>query len=90
MIKVLTGEGYTMARLAGILHECYVNYLQALPKPQNATIYLDGLIKENLITGAVGAIFCSDSLCLECLPQIHIERLIDVVEGDGWLEEEGE
>ena len=89
MRKVLTGEGYTVARLAGILHECYVNYLQALPKPQNVTIYLDGLIKENFKTSASGAIFDSDSLAIECLPQIHAEKLVDIVEGDGWLLEEG-
>lgn len=56
MYKVLTGASYDEFRLAGVLHECFCKYRGALQDRQNVTLYLDGIVKQNAITGDWGAV----------------------------------
>jgi hypothetical protein len=84
MLKILTGGGYTKARLAGIMHEMFVEYKGDLQNTKNVTMYLDGQITYNTITGEIGAIFNTESEFFYLLPNPHPNRIIDIVPGDGW------
>jgi hypothetical protein len=83
-IKVLTGNGYTQARLAGILHEEWVERIGKLVTPKD-TLYGHGDIKTNSITGDIGLVVDTTNEYYD-LPTIHESRLVDVVDGDGWNE----
>lgn len=80
--KVLTGESYTVARLAGILHESYIAY--AGFDATRVTIYGEGYIKHNSITGDVGLLLDDESEYYVSIPEVHRDRAVDVVAGDGW------
>lgn len=84
MLKVLTGINYDEFRLAGILHECFCRQIGKQQDRQNTTLYLDGTIKNNTVNGDIGAVIDTEGLTYANLPEPHLERLIDVVEGDGW------
>ena len=84
MLKVLAGQQYSQYRLAGVLHECFCAYIGATQDIINVTIYLDGVVKQNTITQAYGAMIDTESLTYLYLPDIHKERLVSVVSGDGW------
>jgi hypothetical protein len=81
-IKVLTGEGYDLARLAGIMHEAWVMRIGRLVPPTD-TLYGEGSITTNTLTGAIGLV-CDTECEYHRLPEVHEGRLVDVVEGDGW------
>ena len=82
-IKVLSGTNYTQARLAGIMHEAWVDRIGRLVESGN-TVYGHGVITNNVITGAVGLVVDTEDLYYG-LPEIHGNRLVDVVAGDGWV-----
>lgn len=88
MKKVLTGTGYTLARLAGILHEGWCMILERLPQG-NDTMYGEGCITTNWLTQEVGLV-CDTESPYHFLPEPHESRLIDVVEGDGWSDVESD
>ena len=83
-MKVLTGTQYTQARLAGILHETFVEFTGKVPPPTNVTVYGQGNIVINIITGEVGLILDENSEYFASVPEPHKGRLVDVVDGDGW------
>jgi hypothetical protein len=95
MMKVLSGAGYTQARLAGIMNEMWAEHLGRLPNIGD-TIYATGSITTNSLTGDIGLLIDENSEYINrydeenqycgLLPQIHFERLVDVVEGDGWMD----
>ena len=85
-MKVLSGTGYTTARLAGILHETFVERNGGRLVPTgNVTVYGEGTITNNAITGEVGLIVDVDSEYFG-LSEPHLSRLVDVVDGDGWMD----
>ena len=102
MIKILTGEGYTLSRLAGIMHEMFVDYKGSLQANDNRTLYLTGQIvtkKETLeVEGEegtetvqverVGMIIDTESKYFHLLHDVHKQRLVDV--DSTWLGEEGD
>ena len=86
MKKVLTGEGYTASRFAGILHECFVERNGgALVPSGNTTYYGEGSIVTNSITGEIGLVVDTESAWFG-LGEPHLTRLVDVVDGDGWCD----
>lgn len=87
-IKVLTGTGYTQSRLAGILHEEWVERIGRLVSPKD-TLYGHGSITTNSITGNVGLVVDTDNEYYS-LPEVHENRLVDVVDGDGWIKSDNE
>ena len=88
MKKVLTGATYNEARFAGVLHETFVAYRGGLVPAGNVTIYGEGTIVTNKSTGELGLILDDESEYFPSLPQVHKDRLVDVVGGDGWLDSE--
>ena len=78
-MKVLKGQEYTKARLAGIAHEMYVAKTGKIPPTTNITQYGDGQIVD--IDGEVGLLLNESSVYFAHLPQIHKDRLIEFVEG---------
>jgi hypothetical protein len=84
--KVLSGNGYTRARLAGILHESYIEKNGGNLVPQgNVTVYGEGTVTNNATTDDVGLIVDVDSIYFG-LSEPHLSRLVDVVDGDGWMD----
>lgn len=86
--KVLPSQqyGYTEPRYAGILHEAFVAHNGSLVPEGNVTVYGEGRIATNTITGELGLILDDTSEYYEYIPQIHRDRLQDVVSGDGWMD----
>ena len=82
-MKVLYGEHYTQARLAGIMHEAWVERLGHTVQSGN-TVYGHGTITTNKLTGDVGLIVDPNDTYY-ALPEIHETRLVDIVDGDGWM-----
>jgi hypothetical protein len=86
MKKVLYGEQYTQARLAGIMHEAWVERTGRLG---NSTVYGEGYITTSTLTGELGLIVDTDSQYFG-IPEPHLSRLAEVVDGDGWIDTQGE
>lgn len=82
-LKVLKGKDYTMARLAGIMHEGWCMKLGRQPGNKD-TIYGEGRIVINVNTQEIG-LLCNTEHEHHCLPDIHKNRLTDVNENDGWI-----
>lgn len=85
MKKVLTGEGYTEPRLYGIIAEMYYSQTGRLPRQGDVTTMLTGYVTTNA-NGEVGYIIDDDCQYFGLLPQVHVDRLVDVVDGDGWCD----
>ena len=84
--KVLSGSGYTKSRLAGILHESFVELNGGNLVPAgNVTVYGEGTVTNNAITDEVGLIVDVDSVYFG-LSEPHLSRLVDVESGDGWMD----
>lgn len=85
--QILHGEHYTQSRLAGIMHEIFVekNNGQLVPSG-NVTIYGEGSIITNSKTGEIGLLLDIESEYYSYVPQVHVTRLVDVVDGDGWCD----
>jgi hypothetical protein len=84
-MKVLYGVGYTKARLAGILHEAFVERNGGNLVPiGNKTTYGEGTVANNKLTDAIGLIVNVEDKDYNELPEPHLSRLVDVVDGDGW------
>lgn len=86
MKKVLTGEGYDLPRLSGIMHEMFIKLKGSPRSISDLSLYVDGEIGNNAHTDAWGYIIDADSPYLHLLPDIHLSRLVDIVAGDGWLD----
>lgn len=85
--KVLSGEQYaTTARFAGILHEAYVNRIGRLVPFGDVAMYGQGSIVNNSISGNIGLIVDPSNIHYAELPEPHLSRLVDVVDGDGWMD----
>ena len=87
-MKVLSGAQYTTtARLAGILREIYVSYNNGqLLRQGDVTVYGEGNIATNKLTGDVGLILDSESVYFAHLTEPHLSRLVNVEAGDGWMD----
>ena len=83
-MKVLTGEGYTESRLYGIIAEKFYELMGRLARQNDVTIMLTGSVVTNTLTEEVGYLINEESQYFSLLPQIHADRLVDVVDGDGW------
>jgi hypothetical protein len=84
-MKVLSGETYTLARLCGIMHEMWCTHIGHQVQSGN-TIYATGSIVINTLTSAVGMLIDENNQYYSLLPEVHANRLVDVVEGDGWMD----
>ena len=84
-MKVLTGLQYTQSRIAGILHEAFVERTGQLHQVPNVTIYGEGSIRNNTITNEIGLVVDVDSEYFG-LGEPHLSRLVDIVDGDGWMD----
>ena len=80
-MKILTGEEYTKARLAGIMHEMLVEYTGKIPPSTNVTQYLHGSIVD--VDGAYGLVVDENSEYYNYLPDVHKDRLIEYVVEEG-------
>jgi len=80
-MKVLKGSGYTLSRLAGIMHEMWCSHLGRVVNDGD-TVYATGKIKLN--NGEVGLVLNELSIYYNYLPDIHKERLTAIANGDGW------
>jgi hypothetical protein len=87
MIKVLFGEDYTFARLVGIKAEVWAIELNKEPNFGD-TLYGFGEIKKNKTTNKFGLIVNTTNPCFLHLNEIHKNKLINIIGGDGWLDEE--
>ncbi len=86
-MKVLYGVGYTKARLAGILHEAFVERNGGNLVPiGNKTTYGQGIVTNNAITDAIGLIVDVEDKDYNELSEPHLSRLVDVESGDGWMD----
>lgn len=83
-IKVLSGEQYTVGRLVGIKAEIWATHTGKEP-PITDTQFAQGCIVDNSITGAVGLLLDENVEYFSLLPEPHMSRLVDVVDGDGWI-----
>jgi hypothetical protein len=91
MKKVLYGEDYDLPRIAGIMHEMFVKHYGRQQRNNEIATYLTGYIAtreieidEETVT-QIGYIIDTDSEYFDYLPQVHQSRLIEIVEGDGWI-----
>lgn len=84
MYKVLTGTGYDFARFVGIKREVWTR-ITGRETPVTDTQFAEGTVVINTITGAEGLILNPDSEYFSALPEPHLSRLVDVVDGDGWM-----
>lgn len=84
--KVLTGETYTEPRLYGIIAEMFYSHVGRLPRQNDVTTQLTGYVTTNATTGEVGYIIDSECQYFGLLGEPHASRLVDVVEGDGWID----
>lgn len=71
--KILKGPTYTKARLAGILHETYVEATGKIPPAQNVTVYGQGKVIETEFGFALELDEYDE--VYQYLPQIHKNRL---------------
>ena len=80
-------HGYTQSRYAGLLHEAFVAHNEAVTPEGNVTVYGEGAITNNVITGELGLILDDESIYYSFIADIHRQRTIDVVAGEGWINE---
>jgi hypothetical protein len=85
-MKVLHGEGYIEARLYGIIAEMFYSIYGRLAKENDVTTQLTGTVVTNATTEEVGYLIDPNSQYFNLLPEVHANRLVDVVEGDGWMD----
>ena len=86
---ILTGTGYTQARLAGIQHEVFVAKTGKIPPRENVIQYGDGSIIL-LDSGDYGLVLDETSEYYLHLPQVHKDRCTtyispienDIIEGE--------
>lgn len=83
-MKVLKGETYTEPRFYGIIGEMFYAEVGRLPKQNDITTMLTGSVVTNTTTDEVGYLIDENSQYFNLLPQVHVARLVDVVDGDGW------
>lgn len=83
-MKVLTGEQYTLPRLVGIKSEMWAIHT-GKELPITDTQFGQGCIIENNTTGAAGLLLNETVAYFDLLPEPHMSRLVDVVDGDGWI-----
>jgi hypothetical protein len=83
--KVLTGTGYDFARFVGIKREVWTR-VTGRETPTTDTQFAEGTVVTNAITQDVGLILDADSAYFSALHEPHLSRLVDVVEGDGWMD----
>jgi len=86
MIKVLTGINYTLPRLAGISAECYIASRGESYNTQNISWQGLGYPVKNKLTGEYGLVIDTElrAQWLAYLAEVHVDRLVDVIECDGW------
>lgn len=84
-MKVLKGTEYTQARLAGIMHETYVQATGKVPPPQNITQYgtgsiitIDEEVEGETVTN-YGLVLDETSEYFVHFPLVHVNRLVDYV-----------
>lgn len=87
MYKVLTGAGYTLPRFVGIKAEVWASVTGKEP-PITDTQFADGTVVTNSLTDALGLVLDADCIYFNALPEPHMSRLVDVVDGDGWRDSE--
>ena len=87
-MKVLTGESYTEPRLYGIIAEMFYSQMGRLARQNDVTTMLTGSVTTNKLTEEVGYLINEESQYFSLLPQVHADRLVDVVDGDGWNDTE--
>ena len=87
-MKVLTGEGYNESRLYGIIAEMFYSQMGRLARQNDVTTMLTGSVTTNKLTEEVGYLINEESQYFSLLPSVHAERLVDVVDGDGWMDSE--
>ena len=75
----------TQFRFFGILHEAYCTRNGHAVPPGNVGQYGEGYITTNSITGELGLIVNPADVHYCVLPEPHLSRLVDVVDGDGWI-----
>lgn len=85
-MKVLTGQGYTESRLHGIIAEMFYAGVGRLPKQNDVTTMLTGSVVTNTTNNEVGYLIDDNSQYFSLLPSIHVDRLVDVTVGDGWMD----
>ena len=87
MKKVLTNiaQYTTQARFASILFEAFTERNGRIPIVGD-TYFGQGEIKNNAITGNIGLVVDTENKDYCVLPEPHLSRLVDVVEGDGWCD----
>ena len=85
-MKVLTGQGYTESRLHGIIGEMFYAEVGRLPKQNDITTQLTGRVVTNTNTNEVGYLIDENSQYFSLLPSVHVARLVDAVDGDGWMD----
>jgi len=85
-MKVLTGQGYTESRLYGIIGEMFYAEVGRLPKQNDITTQLTGSVVTNTNTNEVGYLIDENSQYFSLLPSIHTKRLVNVTDGDGWMD----
>ena len=84
MTKILTGETYTEPRLYGIIAEMFYSQVGRLARQNDITIMLTGTVITNKLTSEIGYMIDTNSQYFALLPQVHADRLVDIVDGDGW------
>lgn len=85
-MKVLTGQDYTEPRLYGIIAEMFYAEVGRLPKQNDITTMLTGAIVTNTTTNEIGYLIDENSEYFSLLPSIHVSRLVNVIDGDGWMD----
>ena len=86
-MKILTGESYSRARLAGIMHEVYVTKSGKLPTgiTKYGNGYVISITTPTEVEGEMvdvityGLVLDEESDYYSCLPDIHKNRLEDYV-----------
>lgn len=83
MKKVLSGASYTLPRFVGIKSEMWSRVTGKEP-PITDTQFATGNIVTNSLTNELGFTLDTDDTYFYSLCEPHLSRLVDVVEGDGW------
>ena len=76
----------TQFRFLGILHEAYCTKNGHSVPHTDIGMYGQGVIVNNSITDDLGLIVDPNNIHYCELPEPHLSRLVDVVEGDGWMD----
>lgn len=86
-MKVLTGIGYTKSALTEISNNA--NSIEIVMNQQYKGYMWLGEPQRNTVTGEWGLVidFVERERWLGFVAQEHLDKMIDVVDGDGWIEE---